>query len=248
MLLAPAFFYKEAPMPFTELVEAAKREGRTLLTEVESKEMLKEVGIPVTDTHLARSPEEAVSLARQKGFPAVLKIVSPDITHKSDVGGVKLGLESAEAVSDAYEEIIQSVIEAQPKAKVYGISVQRMAQSGVEVIIGASRDAQFGPVLMFGLGGVSVEVLGDVSFRIVPITQRDAHAMVHEIKGYPILEGIRGQAAVSIVSVEEALLKISEYIYGHPEVKELDLNPIFVYQDGLVAVDARVVLDEEALR
>lgn len=235
-------------MPLAKLVEAAKREGRTLLTEVESKEMLKEVGIPVTDTRLARSQEEAISLAREEGFPAVLKIVSPDITHKSDVGGVKLGLENIDAVGNAYEEIVRSVIQAQPNAKVHGVSVQKMARSGVEVIIGASHDPQFGPILMFGLGGVSVEVLGDVSFRIIPITQRDAREMVREIKGYPILEGIRGQAAVSIESIEEALLKISEYMYGHPEVKELDLNPIFVYSDGLVAVDARVVLEEEALQ
>ena len=131
-----------------------------------------------------------------------------------------------------------------PEARIQGVSVQKMARPGVEVIIGMSKDDQFGPVLMFGLGGILVEVLKDVSFRIVPLAKRDAAEMVREIKGYPLLEGYRGQEAVDISYLEELLLKVSDFVEQNPEVKELDLNPIFAYSDGAVAVDARVILEE----
>lgn len=230
-------------MPLTSIAADAKREGRALLTEVESKEVVQEAGIPVTETLLARTREEAVTTAQRLGFPVVLKVVSPDIAHKSDVGGVKLGLQDAQAAGRAYDDIMASVKRAQPAANIVGVSVQKMAKPGVEIIIGASTDAQFGPVLMFGLGGVMVEVLKDVSFRIVPIAPRDAHEMVREIKGFPVLQGVRGQKPVNIAGIEDALLKLSAYVQTHPLVKEVDLNPVLVYEDGLVAVDARVVLD-----
>lgn len=224
----------------------ALKEGRRHLTEVESKELLKEAGIPVIESRLARSKEEALSLAREMGFPVVLKVVSPSIVHKSDIGGVKLGLGGEEEVAKAYDEITASVRQNQPSASLQGVSVQRMARPGVEVIIGMNKDPQFGPVLMFGLGGVLVEVLKDVSFRIVPLTRRDASQMIREIKGFPILEGYRGQEPADIELLEDTILKLSDFVESHPQIKELDLNPIFAYKDGLAAVDARVVLEEEA--
>jgi acyl-CoA synthetase (NDP forming) len=217
--------------------------SQNLLTEVESKELLKKAGIPVVEAKLARSKKEAVSISKKMGFPVVLKINSPDVIHKSDSGGVKLGLANATQVGKAYSEIISSVKQAYPKALIEGVSVQRMAPPGVEVIVGMSKDSQFGPVLMFGLGGILVEVLKDVSFRIVPVTERDAGEMIREIKGYPILEGYRGLKPASIPALEKLIVKVSQFVEENPQIKELDLNPIFAYPDKAVAVDARIILE-----
>ena len=149
-------------------------------------------------------------------------------------------------MGSAYDEIMESIGKAYPDAGIHGVSVQKMARAGVEVIVGMSKDAQFGPVLMFGLGGILVEILKDVSFRIVPLVKRDASEMIHEIKGYPLLEGYRGQEAVDVAKLEDLILKVSDFVEGHEEIKELDLNPVFAYSDGAVAVDARVVLEDEA--
>jgi acyl-CoA synthetase (NDP forming) len=227
-----------------QIIDKAESEGRMVLTEIESKEFLKQAGIHTIDTKLANSKEEAISISRQFGSPVALKIVSSDIVHKSDVGGVRLGLRTARQVGKAYDDILAAVRQKHPQAKIQGIAVQKMAHPGVEVIIGMSKDAQFGPVLMFGLGGILVEVLKDVSFRIVPLAKRDAAEMVREIKGYPLLEGYRGQEAVDVSYLEELLLKVSDFAEQNPEVKELDLNPIFAYSDGAIAVDARVILEE----
>jgi len=225
-------------------IEKARSEGRTLLTEVEAKELIKQAGVSVNDTKLAVSREEAISISEQLGFPVVLKIASPDVVHKSDAGGVKLGLSTSEQVGKAYDDILAAIKKEYPKAVIQGISVQKMATPGVEVIIGMSKDAQFGPVLMFGLGGIMVEIMKDVSFRIVPLTKRDAAEMIREIKGYPMLEGYRGQEPVDIASLEDLLMKLSNFAEQNPEVKELDLDPIFAYSKGALAVDARVILEE----
>ena len=226
------------------IVEAARRAGRTLLSEVESKQLLEEAGIPVVTTRLATSREEAVRIAEEIGLPAVLKVISPDITHKSDVGGVKIGLETADQVSSAYDSIMSSSRAAAPTASIEGVSVQSMAEPGVEVIVGATRDPQFGHVVMFGLGGVLVEMLRDVSMRLVPVEQRDARAMIREIKGLPLLQGYRQYPPCDLDSLEEVILGLSRFLEEHPEVRELDLNPVLCYPKGLVAVDARVVLEE----
>jgi len=227
-----------------QIIDKARKEGRSLLTEIEAKELLKQAGVSVIDTSLAASREEAISISRRFGFPVVLKIASPDIVHKSDAGGVKLGLKTSKQVGKAYDDILGAISQKYPQAMIQGVSVQKMARPGVEVIIGMSQDAQFGPVVMFGLGGILVEILKDVSFRIVPLTRRDAGEMIREIKGYPLLEGYRGQEPVDVSNLEELLLKVSDFVEQNPEVKELDLNPIFAYSDGAVAVDARVVLEE----
>ena len=213
------------------IVEQARAEGRTILTEIEAKQLLEAAGVPVSP---AKTRDEAVAEASKLGFPVVLKIVSNQITHKSDVGGVALGLASADEVGAAYDRIVASAKKAVPDATIDGVAVQRMEKQGIEVIVGVTKDAQFGPVL--------VEVLKDVAFRVIPIEQRDARQMIEEIKGYPLLQGYRGQDPADIKKLEELLLKVSAFIEQHPEVAELDLNPVFAYKDGALAVDARVVL------
>ena len=227
-----------------QIIKQANSEKRNLLTEIEAKQLLKQAGIDVVDTRLATSAEEAVSISRELGFPVAIKIASADVVHKSDAGGVKLDLENEEQVTKAYDDIMTAIKQAFPNAKIQGVSVQTMARTGVEVIIGMSKDAQFGPVLMFGLGGVLVEILKDVSFRIVPLVKRDAKEMIREIKGYPLLEGYRGSEPVDVANLEELILKVSDFVDKTPDIKELDLNPIFAYSDGAVAVDARVVLED----
>ncbi len=224
------------------IIDRARQQGRSLLTEVEAKQLLAEAGIPVVEAHLATTREEAVALAEELGYPVALKVVSAQITHKTDVGGVELNVATADEVAAAFDAIMEAARRAQPEATIDGVSVQRMAEPGIEVITGMTMDAQFGPVLMFGLGGVLVEVLKDVAFRVVPISARDARQMIHEIQGFPLLQGYRGQEPADLEALEGLLLKLSQFIEGHPEVAELDLNPVFAYPKSAVAVDARIVL------
>lgn len=227
-----------------KIVETARLENRTMLSEFEAKQVLKEAGIPVIETVLVTSKEEASAISEKLGFPVAMKIASADVVHKSDAGGVKLGLKSANQVQQAYDEILKSVYQAVPNARIDGVSIQKMARQGIEVIIGMSKDALFGPVLMFGLGGILVEVIKDVSFRIVPLEPWDAKEMIREIKGFPLFNGYRNFEPVDITSLEEILLKISDFVEKMPMIKELDLNPILAYNDGAVAVDARIILEE----
>jgi acyl-CoA synthetase (NDP forming) len=224
------------------IMNQARDEGRVLLTEIESKELLKNAGLHVVDTRLATSREESISIAEQIGFPVVLKVVSAEITHKTDAGGVKLNLQTADQAGKAYDDIVTSAKQWNPSAVIRGVSVQKMSPPGIEIIMGMSRDPQFGPVLIFGLGGILVEILKDVSFRIVPLTHGDAREMIREIKGYPILTGHRGQSAVDIAKLEDMLLKLSAFMENAPDIQELDLNPVFAYADDVIAVDARVIL------
>ena len=226
----------------TAIIAGAREQGRTVLSEVEAKQLLAEAGIPVVEARLAATRDEAVALADEFGYPVALKIVSAQITHKSDIGGVKLNLGNENQVGAAFDAIITAAKSADSSAKLDGVSVQRMAEPGVEVITGMTMDAQFGPVLMFGLGGVLVEVLKDVSFRVVPITERDASQMIHEIQGFPILEGHRSQEPADIPALQDLLVKLSSFVEAHPDIAELDLNPVFAYPNGAVAVDARIVL------
>jgi len=233
-------------MPSSQTLKQVEREKRTQLTEIESKELIKKAGIPVIEAKLAQTKKEAISLSKEAGFPVVLKTASPDIIHKSDSGGVKLGLTNATQVGNAYSEMMSSIGQSFPGARIQGVSVQKMARPGIEVIIGMSKDAQFGPVLMFGLGGILVEMLKDVSFRIVPVTRKDAGEMIKEIKGYPLLQGYRGQEPADIPSLEGLIVKVSKFVEQNPEIKELDLNPVFAYKDGAIAVDARIILEASA--
>jgi acyl-CoA synthetase (NDP forming) len=226
------------------ILDQAEKEGRSILTEFESKRILRQAGIPVVETRLAKTQKEAVSLSRKMGFPVVLKISSPEVIHKSDSGGVKLSLNNAAEVKKAYDEILKKVKKQYPEAAVHGVSVQKMVRPGTEVIIGTSKDPQFGPVIMFGLGGIFVELLKDLSFRVIPVKRKDAQEMIQEIKGYPLLKGYRGKEPSSITALVEIILKISKFIEQNSRVKELDLNPIFAYRDKAVAVDARIILEK----
>jgi acyl-CoA synthetase (NDP forming) len=180
----------------TNIIDNAKLEGRAVLTEIESKQLLSSLGIRTTEMKLATSQQEAMAFSREIGYPCVLKISSSDITHKSDAGGVKVGLKTEAEVAEAYDAILASCLAKYPQADIEGVTVQNMAPPGLEVIIGMATDPQFGPVLMFGLGGVWVEVLKDVSFKLVPLTKTDAAKAVREIRAARLLDGFRGSAPV----------------------------------------------------
>jgi acyl-CoA synthetase (NDP forming) len=227
-----------------EIIGRAREEGRTVLTEAESKQLLAGLGIRTTQMRTAASREEAAAVSREVGYPCVLKVASPDITHKSDAGGVKVGLADEVQVAAAYDAIMASCRAAFPEADIEGVTVQDMAPPGLEVIVGMATDPQFGPVLMFGLGGVWVEVLKDVSFKIAPLTRDDARAAISEIRAAALLEGFRGADPVDKAALEDILLRVSEFVTATPEVREMDLNPVFAYPDGATAVDARVILGE----
>ena len=227
----------------SKLFKEARKEGRNYLLEPEAKTVCMEYGIPVTKFRVAKTAHEAVKFAEEIGYPAVLKIVSPDVIHKFDVGGVVLSLKSPDDIQVAYKKILESVKKHKPKAKIRGILVQEMAPSSTEVIVGSTKDPQFGPALMFGLGGVFVEVLKDVTFRIAPITEQDAREMITEVKAYPILKGYRGQPPADIDSIVKILQSTSRLVMDHQEIKELDLNPIIVYEKGAKTVDARIILE-----
>jgi acyl-CoA synthetase (NDP forming) len=227
-----------------QIIKMVKKNGRTVLMEIEAKQVFQEIGIKVIETKLATSQKQAAEISADIGFPVVLKIASPDITHKSDAGGVKVGLKNRTEVAKAYGEIMATARQKYPEARIDGVAVQSQARPGIELIIGMFKDAQFGPVIMFGLGGIFVEVLKDVAFRIIPIERRDAAEMIKEIKGYALLNGYRGQEPAHLPSLEDILMKVSDFVNRTPEIKEIDLNPIFAYKDSAVAADARIVLEE----
>jgi len=226
-----------------EIIENAKKQHRKILMEHESKSICLSYGIPVTNFKVAFSADEAVKFAQEIGFPVVLKILSPDIIHKSDVGGVMLNLKSVDDVEKGYSAIIESVRRNVPNANILGVTVQEMVPPSTEVIVGAIKDPQFGPVLMFGLGGVFVEVLQDVTFRVAPIKEKDAEEMVKEIKAYPLLKGFRGSPPANIDSIIRILVNTSKLVTENEEIAELDLNPIMVNEKGAKVVDARIILE-----
>ncbi len=223
------------------IIQKAKKEKRSLL-ETEAKELLREYGIPVPDFKLIKSEEEITGLAKEMNFPITMKIVSPDIIHKSDAGGVKVGVKDEEEARMAYQEIVSKAMKYNKKAQICGVIVYKMIPQATEIIIGMMKDPHFGPVIMFGLGGIFVEILKDISFRVLPIEERDAREMITEIKGYKILKGARGNPPRDIQAIKNLLMKISKLTTENPEINEIDLNPIFVFEKGLQAVDARMIL------
>ncbi|GAB6146871.1 acetate--CoA ligase family protein [Desulfocicer niacini] len=228
-----------------DIIKKARQEKRTVLTEIEAKEILGEIGINCTETKLAATKEEAVALSEKIGYPIVLKISSVDITHKSDAGGVKVNLKSQEEMEKAYDEIMASCRAACPDANIEGVAVQGMAKIGTEIIMGMIKDPSFGPVVMFGLGGVLVEILKDVSFRIVPIEKNDAVEMINEIQGKKMLEGYRGQDPADLPYLQDMLVKLSDFVDKTPGIEEIDMNPVFAYKEGAAVVDARIILSAE---
>ncbi|MEM2021337.1 MAG: acetate--CoA ligase family protein [Zestosphaera sp.] len=226
------------------VISKVKSEGRTKLLEHEAYEVLTQYDFPAPKFGLASSGEEALKLAEEIGYPVVLKIVSPDIVHKSDVGGVKLNLSSGEDVLRAFEEIMKSVKVMAPEAKVAGVLVQEMVPSSLEVIVGATRDSTFGPVLIFGLGGIFVEVLKDVSFRITPLTRHDAETMLTEIRAAKILDGYRGTPPRDKKAIVDIIMKLARFMEEQDSVTDVDLNPVMVFEEGKGAkvADARILI------
>ena len=180
--------------------------------------------------------------AKSIGFPVVLKVRSPDVVHKTDVGGVRLGLTTEEETARTFDEIREALRAAKPDARFEGVTVEPMIEGGIETIVGVTRDPAFGPIVLFGLGGVAVELLRDVSLRVAPLTDRDATEMVHEIRGHPLLLGYRGRPRANVEAVTDLLHRVSRLAMDHPEIQELDLNPVQVFEEGrpCVALDARL--------
>jgi acetyl-CoA synthetase (ADP-forming) len=225
-----------------DIIQKVLLQKRYELLEHEAKEFIETFGIETTRHIVTSSREEAIQAAKSIGYPVVLKIVSPDISHKTDVGGVKLSVKDDEGVMDAYDEIMGNVKKRQPNARIEGILVQEMATPSTEVIVGGLRDPQFGPAVMFGLGGIFVEVFKDVSFRIAPVVEHEALDMIHEIKGAKVLKGFRNREAADISSLSQTIVQVSDIMVSVEEIKEIDLNPILVYPKGMKTVDARIIL------
>jgi acetyltransferase len=228
-----------------KILTAVKADDRLFLLESEAYEVLRAYRFPVIDSRLVRSEGEAVAAAQQLGFPVVLKIASPDIVHKIDYGGVRLDLKNESEVGLAYREIMESVLRHQPGARIAGLTVEEMARPGKEIILGMSRDAQFGPILMFGLGGIYVEALEDVSFRLAPIREYSAMTMIKKTKAHKILDGFRGGPVYDIEAIADCLKRLSQLVVDFEEIKELDINPLLVYEkgQGCRIVDARIILE-----
>lgn len=222
-----------------ELVATLLASGQKVVSELKAKELLRDWGLPVPPCLVARDPNEAANFADTVGYPVALKVHSPAIIHKSDVGGVKLDLGDRMAVERAYGEIETVCAPLDPHFKVL---VQPMAEPGLEVILGVSDDAQFGPVVMFGVGGILVELFQDVSFRLIPLGAPEALDMISSIRAFPLLEGYRGKPAVDIGFLADMVVSLSELVTRYVVISELDLNPVIVYPRGAAIVDARLVL------
>ena len=228
------------------IIDKARSENRTFLLEPESKQIMKLLEIKTTEYQVATDKSEAKVIARKIGFPVVMKIVSPQVIHKTDAGGVKLNVNSDNEVAAAFDEITRNARNYNAKADIRGVLIEKMVKPSTEIIIGVTRDPTFGPAIMFGLGGIFVELLKDVSFRIAPITQSDAKEMINEIKALPMLQGFRGGPNVDLKNIVETLLKVSKFTIDYiDDILEIDLNPIFAYDDHLLTVDARVILTEK---
>ncbi len=230
-----------------QLLDQVRSEGRLSIGDFEARSVLEAYGLRIPKSEIADTPERAAEIASEIGFPVVLKIASPDILHKTDVGGVKVGLENSEAVRDAFELMVYRANRYIPEARVLGCLVQEMVPpGGTEVLIGMNRDPQFGPLVTFGLGGIYVETLKDVTFRIAPFSPDEAKAMLGEIRAHALLDGVRGQPAVDKDATIDALLRIGQLVQDFPEIAELDINPLVVYSksQGAVAIDMRLILHD----
>ncbi|MBC7223824.1 MAG: acetate--CoA ligase [Anaerolineae bacterium] len=228
----------------------AREEGRLEIGDAKAREVLMACGIPVPKSELATTAEEAVAYAEAMGFPVVMKIASPDILHKSDIGGVKLGIQTPADVRDAFDLLVYRATRFMPDATIWGCQVQQQVVGGREVIVGVNRDPQFGPLLMFGLGGIYVEALKDVTFRVAPISRREASEMVQEIRAVRLLRGMRGEPPADMEAIVDTLLRISQLVTDFPEIVELDINPLIVFEQGrgAIGIDMRLVLEADERR
>jgi acyl-CoA synthetase (NDP forming) len=222
----------------SKIIQNAVAQNRTALTEYEAKEFLETLGLPVTKQVLADSKDAAVKAAKEIGFPVVMKLMAEDIVHKSDVGAVKLDIKSETEVVATFEELMKI-----PSNSKKQVSIQEMASKPIaELIVGTLQDPQFGPAIMFGIGGILVEIMKDVSFRICPITEFDADEMIHEIKAFKLLDGFRGSPKADLNALVSLLKTVSEISMDNLDIDQMDLNPVFIYENGIKIVDARIIL------
>ena len=221
----------------------ARAEGRDSLLYTESKELLELWGIPTVPCKVARNKEESLRAARSIGFPVVMKVFSPDVIHKTDAGGVFTDLRGEGDVISAYESIENNMEKGVPPIRMEGVVIEKMC-SGVEVIVGVTRDPQFGHVILFGMGGILVELFKDTSFRVIPIESPDAQEMIEEVKGFPLLEEYRGKKG-NIESLKDLLLKVSELTVNYPQIIEMDMNPVFSSPTGSTVADVRVLIERQ---
>jgi len=227
-----------------EVMDRVREEGRVTIGDAESREIMKAYGISMPESKLAASSEEAVAAAESIGYPVVMKIASPDILHKTDIGGVKLSLNSPTDVRDAFDLLVFRATRYMPDAEIWGCLVQQQVRGGKEIILGMSRDPQFGPLLLFGLGGIYVEALKDVTFRVAPIDEREAREMIREIRAFSLLRGVRGEAPSDLDAIVDTLLRVSQLVTDFPEIAEMDINPLIVFERGrgALSLDMRLVL------
>jgi 4-hydroxybutyryl-CoA synthetase (ADP-forming) len=226
------------------IFENVRKQGRNDLLEEEGYEVLRAYGFPTPKSILGATEDECVKAAKEIGYPVVMKIASPDIIHKSDAGGVKVGVKSDDELRAAFRSIIESAKKYKSDAKIKGVLVQEMVKAAKETILGASQDPTFGPVIMFGLGGIYVEVLKDVVFRVAPIDEREAAGMVESIKTIRLLKGVRGEKPSDLKAISDSLQRLSQLVVDFPEIKEFDINPLLVLEEGKGArvVDARIIV------
>lgn len=224
------------------IVKEAISVGRKTLVEPEAKEILRISSVPVPRFKVAKDVSGALEAAKEIGYPVVLKLVSPDIFHKSEVGGVVVGIKDSAELEEKWSEMILNVADENPVAMIEGFLIEEMLPKGVEVIVGAVKDEQFGPVVMFGIGGVAVELMKDVSFRLAPLSRDEAFEMMSEVKGYPLLTGFRGDTLKDLGAIADVIVKISQIVEEVDGLKELEINPLMVYEKGAVTADARGVL------
>jgi acetyl coenzyme A synthetase (ADP forming)-like protein len=228
----------------TALFNRVRESGRVELGEIESREVMEAYGMRLPKSRMARSPDEAAQIAGEFGYPVVMKISSPDILHKSDVGGVKVGVADSTAARDNYELIEYRARKYSPDARIWGVLVQEQARKGRELLVGVTRDPQFGPLVAVGMGGIYVEVLKDVAFRLAPISEQEVHEQIRSIRTYPLLRGVRGEQPADIAAAEDVILRVSQLVSDFPEIVEMDINPLVVYNqgEGAIVLDARIIL------
>jgi acetyl-CoA synthetase (ADP-forming) len=219
--------------------------GQKFLLEHDAEKLAREYGIPVVKSKLARSEREAVSIARKLGYPVVLKVVSPDVLHKTDVGGVVLNVRSQAGVRQAYRNIMKNILQSNKSANIVGVIVQKMTNGGQEFVVGATRDPQFGPTVMFGLGGTYVELFKDVSFRLAPVSEEESLRMIRELKSHPLFSGYRGSRPLDISSTSRVIMKVGAMITENEWIESIDINPLMVLPKRVVATDVRVILKQK---
>lgn len=223
------------------IFDTVTKQGKSVLNYEQSRQVMELAGLNLNKMEMAKSKKECVSKANEIGYPVVLKIVSEDVIHKSDSGGVKVGIKSDEEMRKAYDEMMNSVLSFYPNAVIEGVSIEEMVE-GVELLIGTSTDEQFGKMIALGIGGVFVEIYKDVSFRLIPVNSQDVKDMISEIKGKELFKGFRGLPSVNLDELISFVLRISKLIEEYPRISEMDLNPVVATKYGLKAIDARIIL------